>query len=40
MHIVINRWTDIEIDGEWNEIVASSNRKDIPGKQTFYVLAI
>ena len=34
------RWTDIEIDGEWTEIVASSNRKDIPEKNTFYILAI
>ena len=34
------RWTDIEIDGEWTEIVASSNRKDIPEKNNFYILAI
>jgi len=27
------RWTDREIDGEWTEIVASSNRKDIPEKK-------
>ena len=39
MHIFINKMNR-EIDGEWTEIVASSNRKDIPGKQTFYVLAI